>query len=204
MPTPAERAADLLSACEILAAHRGADPSAYRAVHASGVAAVDDVHRLILDPRGGDLEALLASYRDLAVRVRALPVPSTGGAPRRSGADALGGLLGKAMGGSGGLGGFDRGSGGGAGERDGGSRRGGSGWGGASWAGGNPIDALLSEVATGISPNVERAVRDGLRDLFGRGGAPDVDVDVETDTGSNAEGADEPAVPEDEPPISQG
>lgn len=191
MPTPAERAADLLSACEILATHRNADPSAYRAVHASATSAVDDVHRRILDPRGGDLDALIDAYRDLAVRVRALPIPPTGGASRSSGADALGGLLGKAMGGAGGFGGFPGQGSSGRGSSGQGGR---GGWGGGGWGGAASIDALLSEVATGISPNVERAVRDGLRDLFGRGAPEDVDITEDpapgTDTTNEAGPAD--------------
>ncbi|CAN5320743.1 hypothetical protein BH23ACT9_BH23ACT9_06270 [soil metagenome] len=142
-----DRARDLLSALEILSRHRNADPETYRTVHQAATAVLDEVHAGLLDPCGGDLDAGLATYGELARQLRALPVPSRGqpkpprGQPRPSVSDPFVTLLGKRFG------------------------------------PGAAIESWLSEVATGISPNVERAVFDGLRDLFTKPRGADVDVD---------------------------
>ncbi|HUG83148.1 MAG TPA: hypothetical protein VMM13_01220, partial [Euzebya sp.] len=120
MPTPpTDRARDLLSALEILSRHRNDDPAAYRAVHAATTAALDAVHQAMLDPRGGDLEAGLKAYGELAAQLRALPRPSTGPPHGRVGTDPLTALLGRRFGG-----------------------------------GGAAVESWMSEVASGISPNL--------------------------------------------------
>jgi hypothetical protein len=151
----ADRASDLLDALEILSRQRNAEPEAYRTVHAAAADAIGALHADLLDPRGGDFESTAKQHADLARRLRGLPRPTTGQpAGPTAGPPGRGGAVDPLVA----LLGRARGR-------------------------GTSLDSLLGDVATGVAPQVERAVREGLKDLFGRLGRTDGADDADADEG---------------------
>jgi hypothetical protein len=167
MTPTAERARDLLTALEALVRQRTAVPDVYRAVHVAAAAAIGELHADLLDPRGGDFDAGVAEHAELARRLRELPRPMSG----QTGP----GQAGPGQAGPGGLG-LDPFA-----ALLGRARR-----------SGTTLDSLLGDLASGVAPQVERAVREGLRDLVGRLGRADA-------PGDEAGGAAGGAVPDTGP-----
>lgn len=164
MRTPAgDRASDLLDALVILAKHRNDEPSTYRVVHAAATAAISELHDDLLDPRGGDFDAAVQRHAALARRLRDLPRPMAG---QVGGETPRRPSAGPATDPFSTLLGRIRRT-------------------------GPSVDSLLAEMASGVLPQVERAVREGLGDLFAAMDRPDAaDDDDWFDPGD--EGTDGP------------
>jgi hypothetical protein len=171
MTPHAERAGDLLDALEALVRQRNAEPDAYRVVHAAATAAVTRLHDDLLDPRTGDVAAVEAAHADAVRRLRQLPRPTAGQT----------GPGGGAAGGRGRVADLEpllqllRGA----------------------RTTGSTVDRALGDLTSEVIPQVERVLRDGLSDLFGRLSAQPPAEPASPEHPSPAAGPTAPGDPDD-------